>query len=53
MTDIAPMSMHEAVETMMILGPHAHLFTDTDKPIKVLKTLMQQEKHMHLLEQNH
>lgn len=40
MTDIAPMSMHEAIETMMILGPHAHLFTDTDKPIKVLKNIL-------------
>lgn len=40
MTDIAPMNMHEAVEVMKIIGPHAHLYTDTDKPIKVLKNLL-------------
>ncbi len=40
MTDIAPMSMHEAVESMQIIGPYAHLFTDTDKPVKVLKSML-------------
>jgi len=40
MTDIAPMNIREAVETMMILGPHAHLYTDTDKPVKVLKKML-------------
>lgn len=40
MTEIAPMNMHEAVEVMKIIGPHAHLYTDTDKPIKVLKKML-------------
>ena len=40
MTDILPMNMHEAVEVMKIIGTHAHLYTDTDKPIKVLKKML-------------
>lgn len=34
------MTIREAVEVMKIIGPHATLYTDTDKPLKILKKML-------------
>lgn len=42
MTDLtlAPMNIREVIEVMKILGPFSHEFTDTEKPIKVMRKIL-------------
>lgn len=41
MTDIAPMNIREAIELIKIVSPYAPDFTQTDKPIKIMRAIME------------
>jgi hypothetical protein len=42
MTDqaFAPMNIREVIEVMKILGPFSHEFTDTEKPLKIMRKIL-------------
>lgn len=37
---LAPMNIREVIEVMKILGPFSHEFTDTEKPIKIMRKIL-------------
>lgn len=39
-SDLAPMSIREAVEVMKIIGPHANEFAQDTKPITIMRNMI-------------
>lgn len=41
MSEIAPMNIREAIEVIKIISPYAPEFTKTEKPIKIMRAIME------------